>query len=206
MADINIATILKYRCPNDALHKICCVSTREANGPQAAVAMCIIAKKATASVPGSTLLGGGIDEERMDIDDEHRSSTMCHAEAHAHGDWGQKRQRILPVPAARVQVSALADLRYALLCATPTHAQGVAVRVVQPQSLLHNYIHIPFDGAQAHADPGHARAQHSMGRARHILYNNPEAHHDRIYKQILEEGRGPHSGARGARGGQGRCA
>lgn len=71
MAVINLCAVLEHGRPNGVLRRIGCVGTREASGPQAAAAMRVMAKKAAAGVPGSTPLVG-VDEERMDIDDEHR--------------------------------------------------------------------------------------------------------------------------------------
>lgn len=68
MAVINLSSVLKYGRPNGFLRKIGCVGTRKASGLQAAAVM---AKKAAATMPGSTPLNG-VDEECMDIDDENR--------------------------------------------------------------------------------------------------------------------------------------
>ena len=71
MAVINISSVFEYGRPSGILRKVGCVGSKEVNGPQAAAAMRVMAKKAAAGVPGSTHLGG-VDEERMDVDDEHR--------------------------------------------------------------------------------------------------------------------------------------
>ncbi|KAF8964027.1 hypothetical protein BDZ97DRAFT_1904591 [Flammula alnicola] len=87
MAIINVSSVQEYGRPSGVLRKVGCVGSREVNGPQAAAAMRVMAKKAAAGVPGSTPLGG-VDEEKMDVDDEHRadsamkSPTMHSAEAH----------------------------------------------------------------------------------------------------------------------------
>ncbi|KAF9483772.1 hypothetical protein BDN70DRAFT_904058 [Pholiota conissans] len=78
MASINVAAVLEYGRPNGVLRKVGCVGTREANGPQVAAAMRVMAKKAAAGVPGSI----PIDEERMDVDE---SPIAHHTEAHTHG-------------------------------------------------------------------------------------------------------------------------
>ena len=74
-------TVLEYGRPNGVLRKIGCVGTREASGPQAAAAMRVMAKKAAAGVPGSTPLNG-VDEERMDVDDENRPDRSPLGESH----------------------------------------------------------------------------------------------------------------------------
>ena len=81
MAVINLSSVLEYGRPNGVLRKIGCVGTREASGPQAAAAMRVMAKKAAAGVPGSTPLNG-VDEERMDVDDENRPDRSPLGESH----------------------------------------------------------------------------------------------------------------------------
>jgi len=71
MATINISSVFEYGRPSGILRKVGCVGSKEVNGPQAAAAMRVMAKKAAAGVPGSTP-PGGVDEEKMDVDDEHR--------------------------------------------------------------------------------------------------------------------------------------
>ncbi|KAF8162971.1 hypothetical protein B0H34DRAFT_744517 [Crassisporium funariophilum] len=84
MAVVNIASILEYGRPSGVLRKIGCVS-REINGPQAAAAMRVMAKKVAAGVPGSSSLGG-VDEEKMDVDEDMKSPTLPSAESQANDD------------------------------------------------------------------------------------------------------------------------
>jgi len=85
MAVINVSSVFEYGRPSGLLKKLGCVGTKEVNGPQAAAAMRVMAKKAAAGVPGST--GGShghhphaVDEEKMDVDEEMRSPTIPSAE------------------------------------------------------------------------------------------------------------------------------
>jgi len=85
MAVINVSSVFEYGRPSGLLKKLGCVGTKEVNGPQAAAAMRVMAKKAAAGVPGS--MGGShghhphaVDEEKMDVDEEMRSPTIPSAE------------------------------------------------------------------------------------------------------------------------------
>ncbi|KJA24320.1 hypothetical protein HYPSUDRAFT_200547 [Hypholoma sublateritium FD-334 SS-4] len=63
MAVINLSSVHEYRRSNAVLRKVGCIGMREAGGPKAAAAMRVMAKKAAASMPGSTPING-VDEER----------------------------------------------------------------------------------------------------------------------------------------------
>ncbi|CAA7267658.1 unnamed protein product [Cyclocybe aegerita] len=71
MATINVSAVLEYGRPSGMLRKVGGVGSKDINGPQAAAAMRVMAKKAAAGVPGSM----PVDEERMDVD-ENGDSVM----------------------------------------------------------------------------------------------------------------------------------
>jgi len=72
MAIINIGSIFEYGKSSGLLRRVGCVGTKEINGPQIIAAMRGMSKKAAvgANVPASSL--GGVDEEKMDVDEEQK--------------------------------------------------------------------------------------------------------------------------------------
>ncbi|KAF9036720.1 hypothetical protein BJ165DRAFT_602423 [Panaeolus papilionaceus] len=96
MGVTNIASVFEYGRPSGLLRRVGCVGLKEANGPQAAAAMRVMAKKAAAGVPGST------NPDEMDVDQDQ------------NGDATMKSPSI---PSAESQLSADAQplaLKYAL--------------------------------------------------------------------------------------------
>jgi protein SMG6 len=75
MGIVNIASIMEYGRPGGVLRKVGCVGSKEVggHGPQAAsaIAMRVQAKKVAAGISKTAL--GGVDEERMDVDEEHHA-------------------------------------------------------------------------------------------------------------------------------------
>ena len=73
MGIINISSIMEYGRPGGVLRKVGCVGLKEVggHGPQAAIAMSVQAKKVAAGISESKTVLGGVDEERMDVDEEH---------------------------------------------------------------------------------------------------------------------------------------
>ena len=75
MAVINLSSVFEYGQLSSILCKVGCIRSKEVNGLQAATAMCMMVKKAAAGVLGLTHLGG-VDKERMDINDKHRGDAV----------------------------------------------------------------------------------------------------------------------------------
>jgi protein SMG6 len=80
MGIINIASIMEYGRPGGVLRKVGCVGSKEVggHGPQAAsaIAMRVQAKKVAAGILESKTALGGVDEEKMDVDEEHNLHTL----------------------------------------------------------------------------------------------------------------------------------
>ena len=77
MGIVNIASIMEYGRPGGILRKLGCVGSKEigGHGPQAAsaIAMRVQAKKVAAGILESKTAIGEVDEERMDVDEEHHA-------------------------------------------------------------------------------------------------------------------------------------
>jgi protein SMG6 len=80
MGIVNIASIMEYGRPGGVLRKVGCVGSKEVGGPQAAsaIAMRVQAKKVAAGILESKTMLGGVDEERMDVDEEHNVHPLSH--------------------------------------------------------------------------------------------------------------------------------
>ena len=82
MGIINIASIMEYGRPGGVLRKVGCVGSKEVSGhgPQAAsaIAMRVQAKKVAAGILESKTTLGGVDEEKMDVDEEHALNPLSH--------------------------------------------------------------------------------------------------------------------------------
>ena len=79
MGIINIASIMEYGRHGGVLRKVGCVGSKEV-GRQAAsaIAMRVQAKKVGAGILESRTALGGVDEEKMDVDDKHTLSPLSH--------------------------------------------------------------------------------------------------------------------------------
>ena len=86
MGIVNIASIMEYGRPGGLLRKVGCVGSKEVggHGPQAAsaIAMRVQAKKVAAGISESKTTLGGVDEERMDVDEEHHGHHLSHLGHH----------------------------------------------------------------------------------------------------------------------------
>ena len=80
MGIVNISSIMEYGKPGGVLRKVGCVGSKEVGGPQAAsvIAMRVQAKKVAAGISESKTVLGGVDEERMDVDEEHDVHPLGH--------------------------------------------------------------------------------------------------------------------------------
>ena len=77
MGIINIASVMEYGRPGGVLRKVGCVGTKEVGSQCAsAIAMRVQAKKVAAGIFESKTALGGVDEEKMDVDEEQRSHTL----------------------------------------------------------------------------------------------------------------------------------
>ena len=78
MGIINIAFIMEYGRPGGALRKVGCVGSKEVwgHGSLAAIAMRVQAKKVAAGILESKTILGGVDEEKMDVDEEQTLHTL----------------------------------------------------------------------------------------------------------------------------------
>jgi protein SMG6 len=80
MGIVNIASIMEYGRPGGVLRKVGCVGSKEVggHGPQAAnaIGMRVQAKKVAAGILESKTALGGVDEEKMDVDEEHNLHTL----------------------------------------------------------------------------------------------------------------------------------
>lgn len=74
MGIINIASIMEYGKPGGVLRKLGCVGSKEVGGhgsqAASAIAMRVQAKKVAAGILESKTVLGGVDEEKMDVDEE----------------------------------------------------------------------------------------------------------------------------------------
>ena len=74
MGIVNIASIMEYGRPGGVLRKVGCVGSKEVGGhgsqAASAIAMRVQAKKVAAGISESKTVLGGVDEEKMDVDDE----------------------------------------------------------------------------------------------------------------------------------------
>ena len=77
MGIVNIASILEYGRPGGILRKVGCVGPKEVggHGPQAAIA---IAMRVQVKKVAAGILESGVDEERMDVDEEHLNPLSHH--------------------------------------------------------------------------------------------------------------------------------
>jgi protein SMG6 len=77
MGVINIASIMEYGRPGGVLRKVGCVGSKEVGGhglqTASVIAMRVQAKKVAAGISESKTALGGVDEEKMDVDEEHNS-------------------------------------------------------------------------------------------------------------------------------------
>jgi protein SMG6 len=85
MGIINIASIMEYGRPGGVLRKVGCVGSKEVGGhgsqAASAIAMRVQAKKVAAGILESKTALGGVDEEKMDVDEEqsvHALSPLSH--------------------------------------------------------------------------------------------------------------------------------
>ena len=74
MGIVNIASIMEYGRPGGVLRKVGCVGSKEVSGhgsqAASAIAMRVQAKKVAAGILESKTALGGVDEEKMDVDQE----------------------------------------------------------------------------------------------------------------------------------------
>ena len=79
---INIASIMEYGRPGGVLRKVGCVGSKEVSGhgPQAAsaIAMRVQVKKVAAGILELKTMLGSVDEEKMDIDEEHALNRLSY--------------------------------------------------------------------------------------------------------------------------------
>jgi len=142
MAVINVPSVFEYGRPGGLLKKLGCVGTKEVNGPQAAAAMQVMAKKAAAGVPRST--GGphvhhphAVDEEKMDVDEEMRSPTILSAE--------DALMELLAVFKFALQLM----FTMPLTCAEEANKEAVVVCWIDTQPVSDGPPHLPRNCAQA---------------------------------------------------------
>jgi protein SMG6 len=77
MGIINIASIMEYGRPGGILRKVGCVGSKEVGSQSAsAIAMRVQAKKVAAGILESKTALGGVDEEKMDVDEEQNVRTL----------------------------------------------------------------------------------------------------------------------------------
>ena len=86
MGVVNIASILEYGRPGGVLRKVGCVGSKEVGGhgsqAASAIAMRVQAKKVAAGISESKTMLGGVDEERMDVDEEPHGHHLSHLSHH----------------------------------------------------------------------------------------------------------------------------
>ena len=75
MGIINIASIMEYGRPGGVLWRVRCVGSKEGGGH--AIAMRVQAKKVAAGIMESKTALGGVDEEKMDVDDQKNVHTLA---------------------------------------------------------------------------------------------------------------------------------
>ena len=83
MGIINIASIMEYGRPGGMLRKVGCVGSKEVGGhgsqAASAIAMTVQAKKVVAGILELKTVLGGVDEEKMDVNEEqHPLSPLSH--------------------------------------------------------------------------------------------------------------------------------
>ena len=84
MGIINITSIMEYGRPGGVLRKVGCVGSKEVGGhgsqTASAIAMRVQAKKVAAGILESKTALGGVDEEKMDVDEEqiHTITPLSH--------------------------------------------------------------------------------------------------------------------------------
>jgi len=155
MANINISSVFEYGRPSGILRKVGCVGSKEVNGPQAAAALRVMAKKA--DVPGSTPLGGV--EKKMDVDDEHRGNAAEDGFPINHPPSSLLSNSLFP-------------------CVTTADSQIVPIFSFQPQPLPHHSPHIPFHRLETPPHSRCSRTQHPLGRTRAIFRDCSQEDHD----------------------------
>ncbi|KAF8971464.1 hypothetical protein BDZ97DRAFT_1913942 [Flammula alnicola] len=73
MAIINISSVIECGKPKVFCAKLVVWGRRKSTTHRIAAAMCVMAKKAAAAVPGSSTTLAGVDAEKMDADKEHKA-------------------------------------------------------------------------------------------------------------------------------------
>ena len=77
MGIINIASVMEYGRPGGVLRKVGCVGSKEVGSQCAsAIAMRVQAKKVAAGILESKTALGGVDEEKMDVDEGQQSHSL----------------------------------------------------------------------------------------------------------------------------------